>query len=141
MAGIFQADGLEAACNALADLAHDGGGAAEWVVHLYKNNFTPLEGSVLGSFTEADFSGYAPLPIGAFGAAVYAFGRATALGVAPLTWTNTTGAVGNDVYGVFVTNAAGTVLQFAERAPAAPIDMQTAAQVMSYTPSLYQRNV
>lgn len=140
MTAVWMEDGLEIGADALATLAHNGGGGAEWVVHLFKNNHTPVLGDILADFTEADFSGYVPQDIGAFGAAVFAVDRATALASAALTWTNSTGAVGNSIYGVFVTNNAGTVLIFAERGPAVPIDMTTAGKTMSYTPQIGDKN-
>lgn len=140
MTAVWQEDGLTAAADALAALAHDGGGAAEWVVHLFKNNHTPALGDDVADYTEADFSSYVPLPIGAFGAAVFAVDRATALALAALSWTNSTGVVGNSIYGAFITNAAGTEMRFAERAPAAPIDMTTAGKTMSYTPAIGDKN-
>jgi hypothetical protein len=82
-------------------------------LHLYKNNFTPVEASVLGDFTEADFSGYA----------TQAFGFTTALTVAgisyivgsPLMWQQNGGGTSNTIYGYYVTDNSNTILLWAER--------------------------
>lgn len=33
----------------------------DWSVNLYKNDYTPVPGSVIGDYTPADFAGYAPI--------------------------------------------------------------------------------
>ena len=74
---------------------------------LFQNNFTPNFDTVIGDFTEADFTGYA---------AIEAAGAAT-VGIDPVTgdlivvWADgtnflNTGAVEQTIYGWYVTNAA-----------------------------------
>ena len=78
-------------------------------VRLFKNNYTPVAGSVIGSFTEANFSGYTPANLGTLAAAATVSGKASSTAGSANTWTKS-GATGNDVYGYYVTDAAGTVL-------------------------------
>lgn len=88
---------------------------------LFKNNYTPVAGSVLGDFTEADFSGYTSQALTGWTtpATVSAHARTTATA---LSWTKS-GATGNSIYGYYVVN--GSNLLFAERDPNAPIAMTT----------------
>lgn len=88
-------------------------------IKLYQNDYTPVAGSVLASFTEATFTGYASQPLGTWTAPaiVAAHGRTQA---AALTWVKN-GATTNLIYGYYVVQ--GAQLLFAERDPLAPISM------------------
>ncbi len=105
-------------------------------MHLFSNNYTPAANSIVSSFTEAAFSGYAQKTIAAGdwttpvddGA-----GRAISFNLAQ-TWANSTGAVGNDIYGYFMTDAGGTNLVWAERLASVPVDMNTAGKTLSIQP-------
>jgi len=101
---------------------------------LYKNNYTPVDASVVGDFTEANFNGYT-----AGGVSVTTFSvPATVAGKAsttanPAAWTKSAGGTGNDIYGYYVTDAAGTTLLWAERAAAAPISMNNTGEGITVT--------
>jgi len=112
--------------------------AASLRMKLYSNNYTPVQGSVIASFTEANFSGYAAYVVAAGNWTTPVndgAGRAISFNLAN-TWANSTGAVGNSIYGYFVTDAGGTNLCWAERLAAAPVDMTTAGKTMSIQPVL-----
>jgi len=111
--------------------------AAGLKVRLFKNNYTPVAGSVIGSFTEANFSGYTPGSLGTLGAATTVSGRASTTAATANTWTKS-GATGNDIYGYYVTDAGGTVLYWAERGSAAPYSMNTNGEGLSVTPTVTQ---
>lgn len=88
---------------------------------LYKNNYTPVDGSVLANFTEADFSGYAPaaqsyILIGEVG------GKALMQDNAVRTFSHNGGPTSNVVYGYYVLGATTGLVAWAERF-AAPISM------------------
>ena len=101
-------------------------------INLYKNDYTPDANSVLGSFTIADFSGYAGHVLGAGAVAgPDAFNR-WVLTWAQQTWTKN-GAVGNSIYGYFIVNAGNKIL-LAERFAAAPIDMTVNGNSIVMTP-------
>lgn len=117
-------------------------GAQSFRLKLFKNNYTPVVGSVLGSFTEANFSGYAAAIVTAGGWSTPVndgTGRAISNN-ALFTFSNTTGAVGNDIYGYFVTDAGGTKLYWAERFGVAPVDMNSAGKVLNVIPVLTQKS-
>jgi hypothetical protein len=76
---------------------------------LFKNDVTPVAGSIASLLTEADFTGYSAktLTSGSWGAATTASGIATAA-YAQQTWTAT--AIGATVYGWYIVNGAGELL-------------------------------
>lgn len=117
----------------LLDLLRTSLNSSGLVVRLFKNNYTPVAGSVVGSFTSADFSGYSPSSLAALAAAATVGGKASTTAGAANTWTKS-GATGNDIYGYYVTNAAGTVLYWAERGSAAPYSLNTNGEGLSVTP-------
>lgn len=117
-------------------------GAQSFRLKLFQNNYTPVVGSVLASFTEATFSGYAAgiITAGGWTAPVNdGTGRAISNN-ALFTFSNTTGAIGNNIYGYFVTDAGGTKLYWAERFGVAPVDMMTAGKVLNIIPVLTQKS-
>jgi hypothetical protein len=109
--------------NFLSDFESDRLGNAAYVFRLYTNNVTPGTGTVIGSFVEAAFAGY--VPVGGntitWNAPALVGHVATANGT-PINFVNSSGAA-QTVYGVYVTNAAGTKLYFAELDPLAPISI------------------
>lgn len=105
-----------------ADLAALDSAGAKLI--LFKNNWTPAVGDTISALTEADFSGYAAQTIGSWAASSFSSSKARAVASGnPFTFTNSTGVVGNDIYGYAVVNSAKTVLHFAERGGAAPYDL------------------
>ncbi len=116
-------------------------GLGTQTLHLAKNNVMITRSTVLGDFTEADYSGYVSQVIPAFVAAVNdgANHRASAAS-SVITFQNTTGVAGNSIYAVYATNAAGHLLWAEEVSggPTTPVDMLTAGKVFLYTPVMYQ---
>jgi len=86
-------------------------------VHLYSNDYTPVEGSVIGSFTESDCAGYAAEELTGASWTVATVTGVTTATYAQLTF-NLTG--GKTHYGYYVTDNAGTGLLWAERFSDAP---------------------
>ena len=124
----------------VGQLAQAGDYQAAWntnnlKLHLYSNNYTPVAGSLLANFTEATFSGYAAQTITAWQSPITVSGRAQLTASALYTFTKSTGAVGNNIYGYYVTDSTGTTLKWAERDAAAPIDMNTAGKKYTILPT------
>lgn len=90
-------------------------------MRLYKNNFTPLVTSVLGDFTEANFSGYALQLTNAWGAIATVGDLAKTIHPL-LTFAHNGGVVDCDVYGYYITDAGGNYI-YAERNPAGPFSV------------------
>lgn len=103
-------------------------------VHLFKNDVVPARGMVLALFTEADFTGYAASSAVVWSAAaIDASGQPTTMGGGKTFTVGAVPTVTNSIFGVFVTNTAGTVLLYAERF-AAPVGMTNPNQVLIYVP-------
>ena len=84
---------------------------------LYKNNYTPVDASLLANFTEADFSGYAAAsPV--MGIPVEVANKAVMQDTSSRTFTHNGGGTSNTVYGYFVLSNPGPDLVWAERFPA-----------------------
>jgi len=101
------------------------------ILHLYKNNYTPVDTSVLGNFIEANFSGYNFVTT-AMGAAVEIGGKATSTDAAARLFTHNGGGTANSIYGYYVTDFAITKVVWAERF-AAPISMSAVPDQISIT--------
>jgi len=85
-------------------------------LHLYKNNLTPGDATVIGDFTEADFAGYAPVTLNAWGAVAQNANAEAETDHPMVTFTCTGPATSNDIYGYYVTNTSGA-LRWAEKNP------------------------
>lgn len=102
-------------------------------IHLYKNDYTPIDTTVLGNLTEADFDGYTSLTVTGWSAAALNADNKAAT-VAPLqTWTKSAGATPNTVYGVFMKDGSGNLLS-AERNPAGGVLITATGQTYSNLP-------
>lgn len=111
--------------------------------HLFKNNVTVDDTTVLADFTESDFGGYAEKSAEAEAAAVNAgTGEVKSLG-ADLTWTKT-GApeTVQQVYGVYVTfeDDTSTVCLFAAWNLPAPVAIAVAGNLVTVTVDWYAKD-
>jgi len=100
---------------------------------LYQNNFTPIDTMVIGDLTEADFDGYARIPLTGWSAPALNgdFKAQTDLPAQIFTMTGST--TPNDIYGVFVVDGSGNLL-YAELDPSGPVTMDTDGQFYGYVP-------
>lgn len=101
-------------------------GAGPLKVHLFKAAHTPVPSDVLATYLaiEADFGGYAPqLLIGWLDVGLDADDRELCQ-AAPNLFVRLAGA--NDVYGYFVTDAANSLLWWAEQRIGGPIPVNAA---------------
>jgi len=86
----------------------------DYVLKLYKNNYTPTATSTSSDFTEADFDGYSEKTLvrASWNASVTVSGKAST-SYPQQTWT--CGSVTNDIYGYFVMGADSGKVLWAER--------------------------
>ena len=91
--------------------------ATDVKLHLYKNDYTPVEGSVVGDFTECTADGYAAKELTGTSFTVGNSGGTTTAEYAQQTFTLT--GTSTD-YGYYITNNAGTQVLWAERFSDAP---------------------
>jgi hypothetical protein len=92
-------------------------------LRLYSNNLTPDNTKVVGDFTEATFAGYAAVSLN-FSADAVVTAHVANDSADAVTFTITAGT--QNIYGWYVTNAAGTVLYFSQRDANAPVGMSSA---------------
>lgn len=103
-------------------------------LRLYKNNITPAETDVAGTYTEADFPGYAA--IGLVGADwTVTPGAPTNASTAVKTFTQTAVNAQN-IYGYNIRQAVSGILMVAERFSAAPFALANSGDSISVTPTI-----
>lgn len=98
---------------------------ATCVLRLFVNDHVPADADDETDYTEASFPGYAPVTLTSWGLVTTAAGTAQIAHPAA-SWTRSAGGgAGDQVYGYYVTDAAGDLL-WSERDPAAPVPMNVA---------------
>ncbi len=105
------------------------------LVHLYRVDHVPAAGDLVTDYVEADYEGYAAQAATTWSAAL-TLGPTTFTEADELAFVKGVGGTGNDVWGYYVTDAGGTVLLWAERDPAPPVDMSGDGNVYRVTPRL-----
>lgn len=107
---------------------------ADCTLHLYTNNYTPVDGSVLGDFTEMSGQGYASktLTKTSWGAASTVSTKASS-SYAQQTWTFTAGGPAT-VYGYYIKDSANVVV-FAEKFDAGKV-VEFDGDVIRVTPTI-----
>lgn len=107
-------------------------------IHLFKNNYVPVFGSVLGDFTEADFTGYGPILLADW--ILPAVLNGSNNGVIfhePVTWIRTAGS--NTIYGYYVTDAGGGGnLYFADRNAGGPLTVDGSNPAYTVLPTFVE---
>ena len=108
--------------------------AADPLVYLklFANDRVPLVTDTEANYTEATFSGY-PGSTAITWSAAFVNGSAKGeIDGDPVDFTNSTGAVGNTIYGAYVVDGSGKLI-YADRF-GAPFVMTAAGATFSYTP-------
>lgn len=98
----------------LLDMLIGGDTFADVRLRLYKNNYTPVAGSVYSDFTSADFSGYAQ-ETPSFGAATLVNGKGTITDSAARDFEHNGGGTANTIYGYYVVESVANKILWAER--------------------------
>jgi hypothetical protein len=86
-------------------------------LRIFKNNYTPVEGSVIGDFTEADAAGYGEIELEGNDWTIATDGGVTTASFAQQTFTFTAASTN---YGYYVVNNAKNQVLWAERFSDAP---------------------
>jgi len=100
---------------------------------LYSNNYTPVEGSAIASFTECTASGYAAKTLAGATWTITTSAGTTQAVYAEQTFTFT---AAQTVYGYFVTDTAGTGLLWAELFTGAPFNIPSGGGSVKVTPRI-----
>lgn len=116
-----------------AILAHTAG--LNQTLKLYKSNTTPAETDVAGTYTEADFTGYASA---ALTGASWSFtpGAPSEASYAQQTFTSSADQTQQDIYGYFVVQQTSGTLLWAERFPAGPYPIANNGDNIGVTPKI-----
>jgi hypothetical protein len=104
-------------------------------LRLYTNNYTPVQGSTEGNFTEASGNGYSAKALTG-GSWTITPGNPSSAAYAQQTYTFT-GALGN-VYGYFITRDADSKYQFGERFTDGPYNIVNNGDQIKITPNFTQ---
>lgn len=106
------------------------------VLKLYTNDYTPVEGSVAGDFTEASGSGYSPITLtgSSWGAPADLGGLGMIATYAAQRFTFS-GSLGN-VYGYYLVRSSSGVLAGAERFSDGPYNITASGDYIEVTPSV-----
>lgn len=103
-------------------------------LRLYKNDVTPTRLLDRAAYTEADFTGYAPVGFIDWGTSFIDENVNARTDHDPVVFTQTGTGTTNNIYGYFVTDGAGTVMWFAERNPVAPVAMDATGKTYTVFP-------
>src|ERR1700730_8988407 len=80
------------------------------LVHLFNNNYTPIPGSVIGNYTDAVFSGYAPQTLTPVGPTYLVSTGIAVQNFVPCVFLQSGGIVTDNIHGYFVTDSTNTIL-------------------------------
>lgn len=108
-------------------------------LRLYKNDKVPLDTDDAGDYTEADFTGYDPIPLDSWGNAYLNAGNIAEINEIVRTFEQTGTAVTCLVYGYYVTDVDGDLV-WAERNPAGSVNMNATGLTYSVLPRQTLKN-
>jgi hypothetical protein len=100
---------------------------------LFQNNYTPIETSVAGSFTEATFTGYAAIPLTGSSWSITT-GAPSFASYAQQTFTSTAGSQSQTVYGYFVVGTSTGTILWAELFTDGPYTIVNNGDAIKVTP-------
>lgn len=103
------------------------------VLHLYSNNYTPVEGSTVASFTECTASGYAAKTLTGSSWSITTTSNVTTASYAEQTFTFSAAQV---VYGYYVTDAANAIVLWAELFSGSPFNIPSGGGSVKVTPKI-----
>lgn len=100
-------------------------------IHLYSNNYTPVEGSTVANFTECSAAGYAAITLAGASWSIATTTGTSEASYAQQTFTFTATQV---VYGYYVTNSANTIVLWAELFTGGPFNIPSGGGSVKVTP-------
>ena len=118
------------------NVAINGVANEDLTLKLYKNNYTPVEGSVAGDFTEATFTGYAAVTLARGSWTVATVAGLTTAAYAQQAFTSSADQTLENEYGYFVVGASSGVLWWAERFTGGPFPIQFNGDQINVTPKI-----
>jgi len=110
-----------------------------YTMHLYKNNYTPVIGSDVPDFLQADFSGYTFVSLTGWTPAAFDTIARAISHANQAQFTHNGGGVANSIYGYYVLDP-GINLMWAERFTTAPITMALIGDTFGVVPYVTTRS-
>ena len=107
--------------------------AQDLVLRLYQNNIVPADTDTAATYTEATFSGYAPITLTGS-----SWGTPTngSISYAQQTFTHNGGGTSNNIYGYYVKQVTSGTLVYSERDPAAAFLIANLGDNIKITPTI-----
>lgn len=105
------------------------------VLRLFKSNTTPGETDTAGSYTEADFTGYAAITLTGASWTVTE-GAPSNAAYAQQTFTSSAGSQSQNVYGYYLTRASSGRIAYAERFSDGPYTIVNNGDQIKVTPTV-----
>jgi len=105
------------------------------VLRLFKSNTTPAEGDTAGTYTEADFTGYAALTLAGASWTVTP-GAPSQAAYAQQTFTSSAEQASQSIYGYYLTRLTGGELVYAERFTDGPYAIAHLGDAIKVTPQI-----
>jgi len=102
--------------------------------HLYKNNYTPVDGQLIGDYTECTYTGYATQDVAAAGWGSPTDDGTCSTSVAAAQTYTSTGGTADTAYGYYVTSTADGALLWGEKF-GTPVDMSVAGRSTILVPT------
>jgi hypothetical protein len=109
------------------------GATGDVILRLYSNNYTPVEGATVASFTQCTAAGYAAKTLTGASWAVATNAGTTEASYAEQIFTFT---AAQTVYGYYVTNSANTIALWAEIFTGAPFNIPSGGGSVKVTPKI-----
>ena len=104
-------------------------------LRLFQNDYTPVEGSVVGNFTVATFTGYASITL-ATGDWTITPGAPTAAACGQKTFTSSAGSQNQPIYGYYLVTATDEIVIAAERFSDGPYTIVNNGDTIKVTPNI-----
>jgi hypothetical protein len=104
-------------------------------LRLYQNDYTPVEGSVVGDFTVATFTGYASITLGT-GDWTITPGAPTSAACAQKTFTSSAGSQNQNIYGYYLVTVTDEIFIAGERFSDGPYNIANNGDAIKVTPNI-----
>lgn len=108
--------------------------AEDLTLRIFQNDLTPTSASVVGDFTEADFTGYAAVNLTAANWGKSLASTVVLLYNTAVAFTSSAGEQAQDIYGYYVTRTTTGDLVYSERFPDGPYSIVNNGDKVSVTP-------
>jgi hypothetical protein len=135
MAGLLSNVGEEQMLKLLCNKA--GVTLRDMSLRLFKNDYTPVETSIVGDFTVANFTGYASQTLGTADWTITP-GAPTSAACGQKTFTSTAGSQNQPIYGYYLVTVTDEIFVAGERFSDGPYTVVNNGDAIKVTPNITQ---